>query len=217
METSLSLAVSSLLTAYQQLEKGSTQMEESILETLKLLKTLCSRSRKFQAEIVGVPGSTNSSEVKADVLAIIESLVEGHHINVSRNVQIKSFQLLANSCVDNFETQEIILSRMSELITRKLACNDKDFVNVAAMICHCMCLSDHSQLDRLDILKNSLGHFKLFLQNPSAEVPDFVHILLDHLICTSPKALGLYKQLEVEDQKAVLHYIHDYIEIESNE
>lgn len=213
MQASLSFALSVFTPAYYQIQKDLNREEkkftdELVLELVKFLKILCSKGRELQSTIASTP----------NMLAMINEIIIGkNYSEVSRNVQIKSFQLVANLCVDNIETQEIIWDFMGSVIKMKLECDDKDFVNVAAMILHCMVLSNHSKLNQLELLKTSLSHFKLFLEEPSNVVPDFIHILLDHLICTNPNALDLYNQLEAEGKKMALYYIHDYVDIESNE
>lgn len=181
--------------------------DDIVLELVKHLKILCSKGREFQSTIAD----------SANILSTIKTIINKNPSEISRNIQIKTFQLVANLCVDNIKTQEVILNLMGNLITSKLECQDKDFVNVAAMIMHCMILSKHSNLNQLEILGTSLDHFKRFLEDPSSLVPDFVHILLDLLICTSDNAMKYFQQLDAEHQKIALFYIHDYVDIESNE
>lgn len=193
LQASLSLVFSTFTSAFEQLGRGlsleeSKYFDETIMELVKFMKILCSRGREFQAAIVSTP----------NMLSTLNDIIIGKKYNdVSRNIQIKSFQLVANLCVDNFDTQQTIMDSMNSLIYSKLECDDKEFINVAAMILHCMVLSNHSDVNQVEILKTSLKHFKLFLDQPTNVVPDFVHILLDHLICTNSSALELYNQLHV--------------------
>lgn len=105
---------------------------------------------------------------------------------------------------------------MNELIVEKLKCDDAGFINVAAMIIYNIVLSETTEMDLLRIAQECLKHFESFLTTPEKPLPDFVHILLESLLCKSYTSVDIYKQLEPEQQKTSLYFIHDFVSEESN-
>lgn len=182
-------------------------LNELILECIKHMKIMCTKGPSLQNLIVNTIGMLQSfKDVSVGNFAYISSILE-----------LKCFQLIANLCVKNEWSQEKIWITMSDVILAKYENGDSSFVNVSAMVIYNMVLSKMSQLDHQQIVKISLKHFKTFLENPTILLPDFVHILMDHLMCKSSLALETYKQLEPEYQKTALYYIHDHIDDETNE
>lgn len=152
------------------------------------------------------------------MLSSLKDIVNGKLNEFMKNLDLKCFQLVANLCVKNEWSQEKIWTTMGDVINEKFAGDDNSFVNVASMIIYNMILGKASHhIDHHLVVSTCLNHFKIFLQTPTIALPDFVSILMDFLFCKSNEALETYMQLEPENQKTALYYIHDYIEDESNE
>lgn len=182
-------------------------LNELILECIKHMKIMCTKGPSLQNLIVNTTG----------MLSSLKDVSSGKFGNVSPILELKCFQLIANLCVKNEWSQEKIWISMSDVVMAKFESDDNSYVNVSAMVVYNMVLSKMSQLNHQQIVKISLKHFKTFLETPANSLPDFVHILMDYLICKSSEALETYKQLEPEDQKTALYYIHDHIDDETNE
>lgn len=180
--------------------------DEFILECIKHLKVMCTKGPTFQNLIINTTGMIHALN---EVLSGTSS--------VSKHLEIKFFQLIANLCVNNKYSQEKIWNSMSCLIVEKLSSDDVGFVNVAAMITYNVILSEAAQVDLTLIARLNINHFESFLKSPEKPLPDFIHILLEHLLCKSAAFVEIYKQLEPEQQKSALYFIHDYVEDESNE
>lgn len=85
------------------------------------------------------------------------------------------------------------------------------------MIIHNMLINNVPQVDSLQVVNISLRHYASFLKDSTKSLPDFVHILLDFIICSSGETLEIYKQLEPDNQRTFLYYVHDHVENDSNE
>lgn len=168
---------------------------------------MCTKGPTLQNLIVNTTGMLQS----------LKDVTTGNFACVSTGLDIKAFQLIANLVVKNEWSQEKVWNFMSDVILAKFELGDSAFVNVAAMIIHNIILNKNSQLDEQKIFKICLNHYKAFLSAPTNQLPDFVSILTDFLICQSSDVVDIYKQLEPEYQKTALYYVHDYIENESNE
>lgn len=195
-----------LKNAAQELDQKEL-LNELILECIKHMKIMCTKGPSLQNLIVNTKGMLQS----------LKNVSSGKFASISSILELKCFQLIANLCVKNEWSQEKIWTSMSDVVLAKFESNDNSFVNVSAMVVYNMVLSKMSQLEPQQVVKISLKHFKTFLETPTNSLPDFVHILMDYLICKSCEALETYKQLEPEDQKTALYYIHDHIDDESNE
>lgn len=181
--------------------------EELVLECIKHLKIMCTKGPSFQKLIVNTTG----------MLQTLRNIVSHEGDKFSSNSQLKCFQLVANLCVKNPCTQEKIWAEMNELVTSQLRNKDFQFVNVASMIVYNMILSKQPALDVGAIIKITLNLYQNFLKEPTSSLPDFLHIMMDHVICKSPGGSDVYKNLTPADQKICLYYIHDYVEEEANE
>lgn len=146
----------------------------------------------------------------------LKEVIAGKFANISKNIDLKCFQLIANLCVQNEFTQAKIWNLMSDVVIGKLKCDDNSFVNVAAMIIYNIILSKASDVDQREIVNISLGHYRNFIKTPSNSLPDFLHILMDFMICESENILEIYKEMEPENQKTLLYYINDHIEDDSS-
>ena len=150
------------------------------------------------------------------MLQSLNDVVIGDFAWVSTGLDIKCFQLIANLIVKNEWSKEKIWNFMGDVILTKLKSDDSAFVNVAAMIVYNIIISKNPELDKQQILKICLDNYRKFLNEPTNHLPDFVSILMDFLICGDISADKTYKELEINDQRTALYYIHDYIENESN-
>lgn len=182
-------------------------VNELVLESVKHLKSMCTKGPSLQNLIINTKGMVH----------VLKELISGSYADISPCLGVKSFQLVANLIVKNEWSQEKIWNSMNDVILKKLESKDSAFVNVAAMMVYNMILGKKVQIDELTVFKICLCHIKAFLKLPTNHLPDFVSILSDYLICKSSYALDIYKNLEAEEQKIALFYIHDYIENETNE
>lgn len=205
MEDSTIFVTKNFIQILSRSDAEPTVVGELILECIKHLKLMCSKGSSFQNLIV------NTAQM---IPSLLNVLLSGSK-NVSRIHQLKTFQLVANICVQNQFSQGKIWGDLQDVIIARLEGDDKDFTNVAAMITYNMILSELPDVDQLQIFKISLRHFSL--ATPANPLPDFIHILMDFMLCKSENCLELYKQLGPEDQKTALYYIQDYVEEETNE
>lgn len=150
------------------------------------------------------------------MLHSLKELTAGKFAKISKNIDLKSFQLIANLCVQNEFAQAKVWSSMSDVVITKLESEDNSFLNVAAMIVYSIILSKASEVDQRQIVSILLHHYSNFIKTPTNSLPDFFYILMDFMICESEDALEIYKDLQPEDQKTFLFYINDHIEDESN-
>lgn len=174
---------------------------------MKYLKVMCTKGPTLQNLVVNTTGS----------LSALTDVTTGKFSNLSPELEIKGFQLIANLIVKNETSQDKIWNFMSDVILAKLESDDTAFVNVAAMIVYNLALSKRQQLDKHKIFKVCQDHYKSFLNQPSNQIPDFVHILLDFLLCKTSDGVEIFIKLEPGDQKTALYYIQDYVENEFNE
>lgn len=175
-------------------------------ESVKQLKVMCTKGPSLQNLIINTNG----------MLLLLNEIVSGQTL-VTKELEIKFFQLIANLCVGNKYSQEKIWASMSELIETKLESDDSSFVNVSAMIIYNMILNDISPIAKKSIVESCLKRYRTFLTSPNKPIPDFVHILMDYVMCKSCYSLDIYRKLSTEDQKTTLYYVVDYVEEESNE
>lgn len=189
-------------------EKDQRELiSDLFLECIRHLKNMCTKGASLQNMIVNTTGMLQS----------LKETVNGKLNQFMDNLDLKCFQLVANLCVKNEWSQEKIWLSMGDVITKKFESDDVSFVNVAAMIIYNMILGKASHIDQNQVAITCLDHFKNFLQTPTNPLPDFVSILMDFLFCKNSEALETFMQLDPENQKTALYYIHDYIEDESNE
>lgn len=205
MEDSAIFVAKNFIQILSQPDVEQAVFDELILECIKYLKLMCSKGSSFQNLIVNT----------AQMIQSLLDVLLGSPATVSRIRQLKTFQLVANLCVQNKFSQQKIWERLQDVIIARFNGDDKDFANVAAMIIYNMILSELPDVDQLQILKISLRHFSLAA--PANPLPDFIHILMDFMLCKNEDCLELYKELGPEDQKTALYYIQDYVEEESNE
>jgi ataxin-10 len=179
---------------------------ELLLECVKYLKVMCTKGPSFQNLIIKTTGMLESlKEVTAGKLA-----------NISKTIDLKCFQLIANLCVQNKLSQAKVWDSMSDVVLAKFETDDNCFVNVAAMIIYNIILSKASDVDHKQIVNISLRHYSNFMKDPTNPLPDFLHILMDFIICDNEDVLSIYQELQPEDQKTFLYYINDHLEDESS-
>lgn len=210
LEDSTIFVAKNFIQTLKNTEHGRDQRElinELFLECIKHLKNMCTKGATLQNMIVNTTGMLQS----------LKDVVNGKLNEFMENLDLKCFQLVANLCVKNEWSQEKVWLTMSDVITKKFEGDDSSFVNVAAMIVYNIILGKTSHIDQHQVVITCLNHFKSFLQTPTNPLPDFVSILMDFLFCKSSDALETFIQLDPENQKTALYYIHDYIEDESNE
>lgn len=181
--------------------------DELFLASIRHLKVMCTKGSSFQNLIINTNG----------MLQTLQNVVSGKHSNVSEELVLRGFQLLANLCVKNEWCQEKIWRSMSADVLAKFESDKAALVNVGAMIVYNILLSKVSQIDLKLITRISLRHFRTFLRNVATPLPDFVHILTDFVICKSDDVIEIYSELQSDDQKTFLYYVHDYVDDESNE
>lgn len=131
------------------------------------------------------------------------------------DMELKCFQLVANICVQNQKTQEKILSLFENEIMLRLESDDSKLLNVASMIIFNMLLND-IELNESRIFEILVGHIEIHLKNTETPLPEFLGILLDHMICEHPRIVEVYESLNQDQQLLVLYYILDHIKDEDN-
>lgn len=181
--------------------------EDLFLESIKHMKIMCTKGSSLQNLIVNTHG----------MLQALKDTIDGKVAIISEDLQLKSFQLVANLCVKNEWSLEKIWTSMSDLIITKFENDDHGSVNVAAMIIYNMVLSKVHQLNYHRVVEISLRHYGGFLSNSSKSLPDFVKILMDYTICRHQNVLDIYTLLQPDDQKTFLYYVHDHVEEDNNE
>lgn len=171
--------------------------ETDLLNSFKELNRYCVKGNEFQNLIVN----------EDNFIHFLTTLIKCHQDEV---IRMKSFQLLANLCVQNKSSQCIVWNESSEIILDSLKSDNNNFVNIAAMILHNMFLNDIEKVNINNVLPICLDQaFKL---NP---IPEFLHIFLDHLICSELDIVSKYNNLE--DKKNFLHYVYDHVQNEETE
>lgn len=181
--------------------------EELYIECIKHLKIMCTKGSSFQNLITNTHG----------MLQTLHKIINCEVTDLPQNLELKSFQLLANLCVNNKWSQEKIWTAMSDAIVTKFKSGDSSHINVGAMIVYNLMLSKVSQLDSQQIIEISLHHYANFLKDTAKPLPDFVHILLDYMICKNGDILEVYQKLGPQDAKTFLYYVHDHLEDDSSE
>lgn len=185
----------------------TVKFNEMLLVCIKHLKTACTKGSSFQNLILNTHGML---ETLREILKSDESY--------EKDLKLKLFQLLANISVQNEKAQRKIWTEANEQLLEKLnESNDLGYVNVAAMMIYNMILSGIASEHKEEILKCALHQYDNLLKSQLPTLPDFVHILLDHFICTDEESIELYDKLNRELQKVFLCYVHDYVENETNE
>lgn len=180
---------------------SSKEIEKSrdiLLSCIKELKNLCTKGSSLQNLIANTNGMIISLK------SIVETCTDD-------DLKLKSFQLIANVCVQNKKVQSKVHDELGELIMKQINSEDLKFVNVASMLIHNMLLNGIS-IDIQRVLNMCLNQ----TQNLDP-VPDFLHILLDHFICSYKDIVGEYKTLDDEIKKNFLLYVNDHVINESNE
>lgn len=172
--------------------KEINKCHEILLECIKELKVICTKGSTFQNLIANTNG----------MLTSIKSILES---DTDEDLKLKSFQLMANVCVQNKKVQLKVKEEAGELIIAQLSSENAKFVNVASMISHNMLLNGIF-LETHKILFKCLSQSQNF--EPS---PDFLLILLDFFICSFPEIVEEYKKLESEAKKNFLLYVNDHV------
>lgn len=181
--------------------------EELFLECIKHLKVMCTKGTSFQNLIANTNGMMQS----------LHKIIYNQISDFPPNLELKSFQLLANLSVNNKWSQEKIWTSMNEIIIKKFDSDDNSHANVAAMIIYNLVLSKVSQLNMQQIVEISIRHYDKFLKNTSKPLPDFIHILMEFMICKNSDILEVYHKLEPQNLKTFLYYIQDHMETDSSE
>ncbi|CRK93464.1 CLUMA_CG007000, isoform A [Clunio marinus] len=182
-------------------------IDELIIECIKHLKIMCTKGPSFQNLIV----NTNL------MLQMLKNVISNKFPGISKDQELKCFQLIANLCVKNEWSQKKIWESMSGIILDNFRSENNPFVTVSGMIIYNTILSKASLVNLKYILQISLRHYSSFLKNPKNSLPDFVQIILSYVVSGNEDILEIYKELESDEQKILLYYIHDHIEDPSNE
>jgi hypothetical protein len=180
---------------------------ELVLESVKHLKIMCTKGSSFQNLIINTKSMLQS----------LKEILSNQFLNVSRDIELKCFQLVANLCVKNESTLEKIHQSMFNVIMAKFEGDDNSFLNVSAMIIYNLILNKSSSLDQKHVVQMCAQHYSNVLKNPTNSLPDFVHILLEFFICKSENVVEIFEKLEPDEQKIFLYYVHDHVEVETNE
>jgi len=136
--------------------------------------------------------------------------------DVDEDVKLRSFQLLANLCVQNERAQKKLWTDLSALIMDRFNSNETAYINVSAMIIYNIMLHNLEIIDKNLVLTDSLSHYDKFLKEDSPKVPDYFHILLEYFICEFNEIVVAYENLDDDLKKIFLYYLHDHVEHESN-
>lgn len=136
--------------------------------------------------------------------------------DVDEDVKLRSFQLLANLCVQNERAQKKLWTDLSALIMDRFNSDDTAYINVSAMIIYNIMLHNSDIIDKNLVLTDSLSHYDKFLKEDSPKVPDYFHILLEYFICEFNEIVVAYENLDDDLKKIFLYYLHDHVEHESN-
>lgn len=178
--------------------KDIEKARENLLMCIKELKVLCTKGPTFQNLIAHTNGMISS----------LKSILES---STDEELKLKSFQLVANVCVQNKKAQLKVHDELEELIAVQLGSNDTNFVNVASMIAHNMLLN------KIAIDNNRILTVCLNQSQDLDQPPDFLHILLDHFICSHNDIVGEYKTLDDKSKRNFLLYAHDHVTNEDAE
>lgn len=178
---------------------------KSLIERLKL----CENEQEMIAGIKELNVLCTKGQINQTLIASEhETLKKIIKSNENQEVTIKAFQLLANICVQNSTAQKLVWDSCSDLIMLHLNSSNYKFVNVSAMILHNMLLSGTNSININLVLSSCIEQaFKL---DP---IPDFLHILLDHLICEK----NIVECIEEKDQKNFLHYVFNHVQNDTAE
>jgi ataxin-10 len=192
-DTTISLS-RKLVSSSKEIEKS----HENLLAGVKELKVLCTKGPTFQNLIANTNGMITS----------LKSILES---NTDDDLKLNCFQLIANICVQNKKVQAKVHDELGDLIMHQLNSEDTKFVNVASMLTHNMLLNG-TMTDIQRILTVCLCQSQKL-----KAVPDFLHILLDHLICSHKDIVGEYKKIDESTKKNFLLYVNDHAVNESSE
>jgi hypothetical protein len=179
------------------------KFKEHSLNCIKYLKIICSKGCSFQNLIANTNGMLES------VKFILQS-------DLDEDVKLRSFQLLANLCVQNERAQKKLWTELSALIMDRFNSDDTAHINVSAMIIYNIMLHNSEIIDKNLVLTDSLSHYDKFLKEDSPKVPDYFHILLEYFICEFNEIVVAYENLDDDLKKIFLYYLHDHVEHESN-
>lgn len=177
---------------------------ETCSECIKILKIACSKGPSFQNEI-----AANNS--------FMESLktILYRNCHNALELEIKSFQLVANLCVQNNDVQQIVWSNLNEFIMQQFHAVSP-MTNVASMIVYTAVLNENPKLDTDAMFTSLRNHIEMHLKNTAEPLPEFLVILIDYQICDNPNIIQVYESWEEKGRLPLLYYILDHIKDEKN-
>ncbi|XP_058467718.1 ataxin-10 isoform X2 [Malaya genurostris] len=180
-----------------------SQIEIS-LKCLKLLKQSCAMGESFQNELMS----------KENLLGKLKLILPDE--SVQENIRINCLQLAANLCVQNKPNQEMVLKELKEFLLQSIQCNSR-FANASTMLVYNSFITkaEHSldAQESLEILLLNVEKARL-TQN---DLPEFVSIFMEYLICKTAEILEGYEKIDVERRLQFLRYLIEYIRMDDRQ
>ncbi|XP_055585846.1 ataxin-10 [Uranotaenia lowii] len=177
--------------------EDETQAKVAI-KCLNLLKRSCALGETFQNEIIS----------KESFIIKIREILQDHQ--ASESVRINCLQLLANLCVQNKSNQETILKEFKDFLLKSIEDNTS-YTNASTMIVYnSFIYKSEIGLSAQELLEVLLANVEKNRTDQS-EVPEFVSIFLEYLMCESNEIVDQYDKISNEKRILFLHYLTEYI------
>lgn len=129
-------------------------------------------------------------------------------------IQVSSSQLIANLCVYNATTQQVIWARFKHHLLDSLEADSK-ICNIWAMIAYNIRINEtnHALLD--NTLEEILRRILRRLHN-GQELPEFVNLLLEFYVTRGKQTVDYYPKLNELEKIGLIYYIADFVKDERN-
>lgn len=168
------------------------------LKCLNLLKGSCALGQSYQTAIMS----------KENFLTSWKKLLNDE--NIAENIRVNSLQLLANLCVQNKGNQKLVLEELKDYLLKNIEANNS-FTNAATMIIYnSFIYKSNVGMDTQELLTILLANVEANRQIQQ-NVPDFVEIFLEYLMCDSNEIVDGYERIECPMRISFVRYINEYI------
>lgn len=162
---------------------------------LRLLRNICSKGTEFQDKITSIP----------DIFQLSTKILTDSNITEEKVVCL---QCLANMCVQNKTSQEIVWSNLKNVLLEYFG-NNHSTCDIVAMIIYNMFIAEQS-----DVLLDGEKIYKLLVLeviDGTIKPNEFMFIFLEYFITEYEKFPDIYKSLEEKEKLWTLYHISDYL------
>ncbi|XP_075168267.1 ataxin-10 [Haematobia irritans] len=207
LESEISTCINKILCLQQQDCKDN---HDILVENLRLLRNLCARGPQVQCLI-----ATNQYLQEFLHNLLFQSAYFDAQ-DLHKQIQTITWQLLANICVNNDQTQGIIWQCHGVGILQNCCDLQKLLdrnVDISLMIVYnVMKCKGESALPYLVILKSVVAVWRKILEQKCTLQFEFLHFIFEEFLVKDGRScVRCYAQLETEEKLGFLDYVHSYI------